>query len=399
VLGVLHPRRRGHDVAPSSTGTSRRARSSRAARAPASTCPRSARPRRSSRAAARPPVRSLHARRRRVGRHDQVGRQDPPRGQDGDPQRRPPRHRGVHLDQGREEKKVRVLREAGFDMDLDGEDYASIQYQNANNSVRVTDEFMRPTRPAPPTRCVRSPPARCSRRRTPATSCARSPRPPGSAPTRACSTTPPSTTGTPRPESGRINGSNPCSEYMHLDNSACNLASLNLKKFYDYDAGRFDVEAYKRAVEIVFTAQEIIVGYSSYPTESIGKNAIDFRELGLGYANLGGLLMSHRAALRLRRGSGVVRGAHGADDRARLPDLRGAREGQGPFTPATPRTPADAAGHRQAPRRRRRHRPAAGRRDLLDAARTSWDEALELGRSTATATRRPPCWRRPAPSA
>src|SRR5688500_7279363 len=90
---------------------------------------------------------------------------------------------------------------------------------------------------------------------------------------------------------GRINGSNPCSEYMHLDNSACNLASINLLRFLNSD-GSFDINGFKQAVEIVFTAQEILVGYSSYPTANITKNAYAYRELGLGYANLGALLMA-----------------------------------------------------------------------------------------------------------
>jgi ribonucleoside-diphosphate reductase alpha chain len=93
------------------------------------------------------------------------------------------------------------------------------------------------------------------------------------------------------PASGRINASNPCSEYMHLDNSACNLASLNLMRFVDVD-GNFDVAAFRHAVEIVFTAQEIVVGNADYPTESIGRNTKAFRQLGLGYANLGALLMA-----------------------------------------------------------------------------------------------------------
>ena len=118
-----------------------------------------------------------------------------------------------------EERKARVLRDAGFDMDLDGADSHSIQYQNANNSVRVTDEFMQAVdrrRRLEPR--ARSRPARCSDGARPATCCARSPRPRGSAPIPACSSTRRSTAGTPPRNTGRINGSNPCSEYMHLDN-------------------------------------------------------------------------------------------------------------------------------------------------------------------------------------
>ncbi len=192
----------------------------------------------------------------------------------------------------REEDKIRVLREAGFDMDLDGADYASVQYQNANNSVRVTDEFMQAweagedyglkavtTGEVIETRSAREVMRTFAEA---AWACAD--------PGMQYDTTINDWHTTPN--SGRINGSNPCSEYMHLDNSACNLASLNLKTFFDYDAGAFDVESFKRAVEVVFTAQEIIVGFSSYPTEPIGTNANDYRQLGLGYANLGGLLMS-----------------------------------------------------------------------------------------------------------
>jgi len=102
------------------------------------------------------------------------------------------------------------------------------------------------------------------------------------------------------PNTDRINGSNPCSEYMHIDNSACNLASLNLMKFLQ-DDGSFDVDAFKHSIEVLFSAQEIIVGAADYPTEKIAENSRKFRQLGLGYANLGALLMA-RTGLRLRRG-------------------------------------------------------------------------------------------------
>jgi len=93
------------------------------------------------------------------------------------------------------------------------------------------------------------------------------------------------------PNAGRINGSNPCSEYMHLDNTACNLASINLLKYLKED-DTFDIKAFVHTIELIFTAQEILVGYSEYPTESIGKTARAYRELGIGYANLGALLMA-----------------------------------------------------------------------------------------------------------
>jgi ribonucleoside-diphosphate reductase alpha chain len=279
----------------------------------------------------------------------------------------------------REEKKVRVLREAGFDMDLDGEDYASIQYQNANNSVRVTDEFMEayergttyPVRAVTTGEVLEDKDARDVMRQISqaAWECAD--------PGLQYDTT--INDWHTSPESGRINGSNPCSEYMHLDNSACNLASLNLKKFYDYEADRFDVDAYKRAVEIVFTAQEIIVGYSSYPTERIARNAIDFRELGLGYANLGGLLMSLGLPYDSDEGRAwagaltALMTGHAYRTSAELARVKGPHHGY-------------AKNEQPMLRVIGKHRDAVGHIDprpvpagLMDAARRAWDEALALG--------------------
>jgi len=191
----------------------------------------------------------------------------------------------------KEERKARVLRDAGFDMDLDGADSFSVQYQNANNSVRVTDEFMHAVKEdrdwnfnavtdGTPIRTIR---ARDLWRQIAEASweCAD----PG---LQFDTTINKWHTAT---ATGRINGSNPCSEYMHIDNSACNLSSLNLLKFLD-DNDRFDVEAYRHAIEVMFTAQEILVGRADYPTEMIGENSRKFRQLGLGYANLGALLMA-----------------------------------------------------------------------------------------------------------
>ncbi len=190
----------------------------------------------------------------------------------------------------REEDKSRALQAAGFDMSLDGRDSASIQYQNANNSVRVTEEFMQAVmddadfhlREVTTGAVAKTMKARALMRQMSEAgwACAD--------PGIQYDTTINDWHTTPN--AGRINGSNPCSEYMHLDDSACNLASLNLRKFET--GGVFDVVAFKRAVEVVFTAQEIIVGNSSYPTERIGANAVKYRQLGMGYANLGGLLMS-----------------------------------------------------------------------------------------------------------
>ena len=191
----------------------------------------------------------------------------------------------------KEERKARVLRDAGFDMDLDGADSFSVQYQNANNSVRVTDEFMHAVKEdrdwtfkaVTDGSTVRTIRARDLWRQIAEASweCAD--------PGLQFDTT--INKWHTSHASGPINGSNPCSEYMHIDNSACNLSSLNLLKFLD-DNDRFDVEAYRHAIEVMFTAQEILVGRADYPTEAIGDNSRKFRQLGLGYANLGALLMA-----------------------------------------------------------------------------------------------------------
>jgi ribonucleoside-diphosphate reductase alpha chain len=190
-----------------------------------------------------------------------------------------------------EERKARVLRDAGFDMDLDGADSHSTQYQNANNSVRVTDEFMEAVidgrdwnlTARTDGSIIRSVPARDLFRQIAhsAWECAD--------PGLQYDTT--INRWHTAPLTGRINGSNPCSEYVHLDNSACNLASMNLLKFLD-ENDEFDVEGFKAGVAVMFTGQEIIVGNADYPTEKIGETTRAFRELGIGYANLGALLMA-----------------------------------------------------------------------------------------------------------
>jgi ribonucleoside-diphosphate reductase alpha chain len=190
-----------------------------------------------------------------------------------------------------EEKKAWALIEAGYDSSLDGPAYGSVFFQNANNSVRVTDEFMRAVQEDREwqTKYVKNDqPCDTYKARDLFRMIAES--------TYFC--------GDPGMQydttindwhtcsnTARINASNPCSEYMHLDNSACNLASLNLLKYLRED-GAFDTEAFRRAVDIVILAQDILVDNSSYPTAEITANAHAFRELGLGYANLGALLMS-----------------------------------------------------------------------------------------------------------
>ena len=191
----------------------------------------------------------------------------------------------------KEEKKARVLRDAGFDMDLDGADSFSIQYQNANNSVRVTDDFMHAVvndldwdlKAVTDGSTIRTVRARVLWRGIAQASweCAD--------PGLQFDTT--INRWHTAHATGRINGSNPCSEYMHLDNSACNLASINLLKYLD-ESGEFDVASYMHTIEVVFTAQEILVGRADYPTAPIGENSRKFRQLGLGYANLGATLMA-----------------------------------------------------------------------------------------------------------
>lgn len=190
-----------------------------------------------------------------------------------------------------EERKARVLDAAGFDMGLDGRDSHSVQYQNANNSVRVTDEFMQavvddgqwPLRSVTTGATVHTVSARelFGRIASAAWECAD--------PGIQFDTT--INRWHTAAVTGRINASNPCSEYMHLDDSACNLASLNLLTFLLED-GTFDVAGFRHAVAVLITAQEILVGRADYPTERIGDTSRRFRQLGLGYANLGALLMA-----------------------------------------------------------------------------------------------------------
>jgi ribonucleoside-diphosphate reductase alpha chain len=277
-----------------------------------------------------------------------------------------------------EERKARVLEQAGFDMDLDGRDSHSIQYQNANNSVRVTDEFMRAVvddadwslREVTTGAVFRTVKARELLRQIAqaAWECAD--------PGMQFDTT--INHWHTAANTGRINGSNPCSEYMHLDDSACNLASLNLLKFLADDES-FDVEGFRHAVEIMLTGQEILVGRADYPTEPIADTSRRFRQLGLGYANLGALLM----ALGLPYDSDAGR-AYGAaitslmTGHAYEVSARTASR-MGPF--------AGFADNREHMLRiLRQHQEAASRIDeelvepnLLSAAQESWDMACELG--------------------
>ena len=195
------------------------------------------------------------------------------------------------MTKAREEDKIRALRDAGFDMDLGGVDITSVQYQNANNSVRVSDEFMRAVedgtsfglRARATGEVIETVDARDLFRKisTAAWECAD----PGLQYDDTIND------WHTNPETGRITASNPCSEYMSLDNSSCNLASLNLLKFLK-DDDTFDGERFAQAVEVIITAMDISICFADFPTEAIGKTTIDYRQLGIGYANLGALLMA-----------------------------------------------------------------------------------------------------------
>ena len=191
----------------------------------------------------------------------------------------------------REEDKIRALRDAGFDMDLGGKDITSVQYQNANNSVRVNDEFMEAVeadgtfglRARGDGSVIEEVQAKDLFRKIAkaAWECAD----PGIQYDGVIND------WHTNPETGRITASNPCSEYMSLDNSSCNLASLNLLKFLT-DDDTFDTELFTKAVELIFTAMDISITFADFPTQAIGQTTRDYRQLGIGYANLGALLMA-----------------------------------------------------------------------------------------------------------
>jgi ribonucleoside-diphosphate reductase alpha chain len=280
----------------------------------------------------------------------------------------------------KEEDKAEALRDAGFDMSIDGDGFKSIQYQNANNSVRVTDEFMQaveddgewhltaratgepvgePIQARELMREIAEAAYRCAD------------------PGVQYDTT--INRWHTSPNSGRINASNPCSEYMHVDDSACNLASLNLMRFRRAD-GTLDVASFEHAVDVILLAQEIVVGPSSYPTEQIGANARAFRQLGLGYANLGAYLMSNgmpydsdsgretaAAITALMTGRAYRRSAEIAAAQGSYERYEENREAHNNVMRM----------HRDASYVIPEHESAD--EELLAAARRSWEEAVELG--------------------
>src|SRR4051812_30306018 len=278
-----------------------------------------------------------------------------------------------------EERKARVLEAAGYDMSLDSPDWASIQYQNANNSVRVTDAFMEAvdadadwnlTARTDGT-VVDTVKARKLLKdiADAAWQCAD--------PGVQYDTT--INNWHTLPNTSRINASNPCSEYMSIDDSACNLASLNLMKFRRED-GELDVEAFTHAVDVMFLAQEILVGNSSYPTEEIGRNAKAYRQLGLGYANLGALLMARGLPYDSEEGRAYAAAITGLMTGRAYRKSAEIAARMGAFAGYKPNAAAMIGVMAQ-------HRAAVGNiensdivpNDLLTAARQSWDDALDLG--------------------
>ncbi|HZT14973.1 MAG TPA: vitamin B12-dependent ribonucleotide reductase [Gaiellaceae bacterium] len=278
-----------------------------------------------------------------------------------------------------EEEKARVLEAAGYDMSLDSPDWASIQYQNANNSVRVTDTFMEAAEAdgdwnltaRTDGTVVETMKARklLHQIAEAAWRCAD--------PGVQYDTT--INSWHTLPNTGRINASNPCSEYMSIDDSACNLASLNLMKFRRED-GELDVEAFEHAVDVVFLAQEILVGNSSYPTPEIERNAKAYRQLGLGYANLGALLMARGLAYDSDEGrayAAAVTALMTGRAYRKSAEIAGR---MGPFAGYRPNAAAMLGVIAK-------HRAAVGNiahaetvpSDLLSAARQAWDDALDLG--------------------
>ncbi|HEX3239857.1 MAG TPA: vitamin B12-dependent ribonucleotide reductase [Solirubrobacterales bacterium] len=278
-----------------------------------------------------------------------------------------------------EEKKAEALREAGFDMSIDGEGFTSIQYQNANNSVRVSDAFMEAVEAGEDWDLT----ARTTGESVKTLDARELMNQIADAAWRCADPGIQYDTIINRwhtcPESGRINASNPCSEYMHVDDSACNLASLNLMKFRRED-GSFDTAEFEHAVDIVFLAQEIVVGFSSYPTEEITANAFAFRQLGLGYANLGALLMSDGLPYDSDEGRNVAAAITAL--------MTGRAYRQSALIAAGATGPYDEYAKNREPHNgvMRMHRDAAYdvdgtgiKGELLEAAQRAWDEAVELG--------------------
>ena len=279
----------------------------------------------------------------------------------------------------REEDKVRALRDAGFDMDLGGKDIVSVQYQNANNSVRVSDEFMHAVEEGKQFDLLA--------RRTgevveqvDARNLLRS----MAQAAWECADPGIQYDGTindwhTNPESGRITASNPCSEYMSLDNSSCNLASINLLKFLR-DDDTFDAERFRKITELIITAMDISICFADFPTEKIAVTTRAFRQLGIGYANLGALLMATGHAYDSESGRAIA---------AAITSLMTGTAYKTSTKLAAAVGPYDGYARNAKPHKRviRKHAEASDHirtvgtmdRDILDLASQTWQECIELG--------------------
>jgi ribonucleoside-diphosphate reductase alpha chain len=278
-----------------------------------------------------------------------------------------------------EENKIRALRDAGFDMDLGGKDIISVQYQNANNSVRVSDEFMRAVEKGEDFGLVGRATGDVIERvdaRALFTKMAQA--------AWACADPGIQYDDTindwhTNPETGRINASNPCSEYMSLDNSSCNLASLNLMKFLK-DDGSFDAKTFARACELVITSMDISICFADFPTEAIGETTKAYRQLGIGYANLGALLMASGLAYDSEGGralAGAITSLMSGITYKRSAELAGI---VGPYAGFAPNAKPHA-------RVMRKHAAASSAaksettldRDVWTEANKAWDACLTIG--------------------
>jgi len=278
-----------------------------------------------------------------------------------------------------EEQKIRALRDAGFDMDLGGKDIISVQYQNANNSVRVSDEFMRAyengtefgLKARSTGEVIETTDARKLFRKMAEAAW-------------ACADPGIQYDDTindwhTNPETGRINASNPCSEYMSLDNSSCNLASLNLMKFLKSD-GSFDSKTFAKAAEMIITAMDISICFADFPTEAIGETTRAYRQLGIGYANLGALLMASGLAYDSEGGralAGAITSLMSGITYKRSAELAGI---VGPYDGFA----RNASAHARVMRKHAAASSAARQENTLDIdvwteANKAWDACLTIG--------------------
>jgi ribonucleoside-diphosphate reductase alpha chain len=279
----------------------------------------------------------------------------------------------------REEEKVRVLRDAGFDMDLGGKDITSVQYQNANNSVRVSDEFMAAVESGGEFDLLARRTGEVIERIDAKTLFRKM-----AQAAWACADPGIQYDGTINdwhtcPESGRITASNPCSEYIHLDNSSCNLASINLLKFLRHD-DTFDIDRFSRIVELIITAMDISITFADFPTQKIAETSRAYRQLGIGYANLGALLMASGHAYDSAGGRWLAAAITSLmtgvayKRSAELAAIVGPYDGY----------PRNAEAHKRVIRKHAAANDtvrAVGGMDqeILDAAATAWQECLALG--------------------